>query len=94
MTRRILSLLLVSAYLALGSPHRLPSAWRSWRYSRAISSGRAEALNYVTLDREIFAFRNQLADLRIVDDLGHEFLEVRSQITPPASARQARRYSS
>ncbi len=86
MTRRILSLLLVSGILGASAlPTVLPSAWRSWRYSRTIASGRADALNYVTLDREIFSHsENQLADLRIVDDLGHELpFEVRSQITPP-----------
>jgi hypothetical protein len=63
----------------------LPSAWRSWRYSRSIESGRADALNYVILDREVFSHsENQLADLRIIDDLGQELpFEVRSQITPP-----------
>jgi len=86
MTRRILSLLLVSGILGASAlPTDLPSAWRSWRYSRAIASGRVDALNYVTLDREIFSHsENQLADLRIVDDLGHELpFEIRSQITPP-----------
>jgi hypothetical protein len=86
MTSRIFSLLLVAA--ALGASvlsNDLPSAWRSWRYSRSIDSPRADALNYVILDREVFSHsEDQLADLRIVDDLGHETpFEVRSQITPP-----------
>jgi Protein of unknown function (DUF3999) len=86
MTRRLFSLLLVLAALgttALSTD--LPSAWRSWRYSRAIQSGRADALNYVILDREVFSHsENQLADLRVIDDLGQELpFEVRSQITPP-----------
>jgi hypothetical protein len=86
MTRRILSLFLVFAALgALSLSADLPSSWRSWRYSRTIESGRTDALNYVTLDREVFSHsENQLADLRIVDDLGRELpFEVRSQITPP-----------
>jgi len=86
MTRRILSLLLVSGILGASALSTdLPSAWGSWRYSRTIESGRAGALNYVTLDREVFSHsENQLADLRIIDDLGHELpFEVRSQITPP-----------
>src|SRR5216684_71802 len=86
MIRRILSLML--ALVALGASAvstDLPSAWRSWRYSRAVESPRAEALNYVILDREVFSHsENQLADLRIVDDLGQELpFEIRSQITPP-----------
>ncbi len=87
MSRRIFSLLLVVAALGVSALSAdLPSEWRSWRYSRAIESGRANALNYVTLDREVFSHsENQLADLRIIDDLGHELpFEVRSQITPPS----------
>ena len=86
MTRRIVSLLLLSAALAASVLSTdLPSAWRAWRYSRAIQPGRADALNYIALDREVFSHsENQLADLRIIDDLGHELpFEVRSQITPP-----------
>ena len=86
MIRRILSLML--ALVALGASAvstDLPSAWRSWGYSRAVESPRADALNYVILDREVFSHsENQLADLRIIDDLGQELpFEVRSQITPP-----------
>src|SRR5216684_6060610 len=86
MNRRFFSLLLVLAALSASVLSTdLPSAWRAWRYSRPIESGRADALNYVTLDREIFSHsENQLADLRIVDDLGQELpFEIRSQITPP-----------
>jgi len=65
----------------------LPSAWRSWRYSRSLELPRVDRLNYITLDRQVFAHsENRLADLRIVDDSGHEIpYEVRSQITPPSS---------
>jgi len=86
MSRRIFSLLLVlAAFGASALSTDLPSAWRSWQFSRAIESGRADALNYVTLDREVFSHSdNQLADLRIIDELGQELpFEVRSQITPP-----------
>ena len=86
MTRRIFSLLLVAAALGASALSTdLPSAWRSWRYSRAIDSARAEVLNYIILDRDVFSHsEDQLADLRIIDDLGHEIpFEVRSQITPP-----------
>jgi hypothetical protein len=93
MTRRIFSLLLVLAALCASVLSTdLPSAWRAWRYSRAIESGHADALDYITLDREFFSHsENQLADLRIVDDLGQELpYEVRSQITaPPEPARLA-----
>jgi hypothetical protein len=76
------------ALVALGASAAsidLPSAWRSWRYSRAVESPRADTLNYVILDREVFSHsENQLADLRIIDDLGQELpFEVSSQITPP-----------
>src|SRR5713101_6771669 len=86
MTRRFFSLQLVlTALSASVLSTDLPSAWRAWRYSRPIESGRADALNYITLDREVFSHsENQLADLRIVDDLGQELpFELRSQITPP-----------
>lgn len=63
----------------------LPSAWRSWRYSRPIESPRADTLNYVTLDREVFSHsENQLADLRIIDDSGQQLpYDIRSEIAPP-----------
>jgi hypothetical protein len=63
----------------------LPSAWRSWRYSREIASVRADALNYITLDRDAFSHsENRLGDLRIIDESGRELpYEVRAQITPP-----------
>jgi uncharacterized protein DUF3999 len=63
----------------------LPSAWRSWRYSREIASARADALNYVTLDRDAFSHsENRLGDLRMIDESGRELpYEVRAQITPP-----------
>jgi len=86
MIRRISSLLLLAlAVSALAISGDLPSTWRSWRYSRSIDSGRADTLNYVILDRDVFAHsENHLADLRLIDDLGHEVpFEVRSQITLP-----------
>jgi hypothetical protein len=86
MNRRFFSLLLVAAALGASAfSTDLPSAWRSWRYSRTIESARADALNYVILDRYVFSHsEDQLADLRIIDDLGHETpFDVRSQITPP-----------
>ncbi len=87
MPRRPLSLLLVLAALAATAlAADLPSAWRSWRYSRAIESGHSNILNYITLDREVFAHsENRLADLRIIDDLGNELpYELRNRLAPPA----------
>lgn len=86
MSRKFLFLLLLLA--ALGAAlfaADLPSAWRSWRYSRAIELERGGMLNYVTLDREAFSHsENRLGDLRIVDDSGRELpYEMRSQIAPP-----------
>jgi Protein of unknown function (DUF3999) len=86
MKRRLLSLLAMLAALgAAAFAADLPSAWRSWRYSRAIESTRSGALNYVTIDREAFAHsENRLADLRIVDDLGNEQpYELRNRLAPP-----------
>ncbi|HUE55797.1 MAG TPA: DUF3999 family protein [Candidatus Udaeobacter sp.] len=91
MTHRIFSLLLAALGASILSTD-LSSAWRSWRYSRTIESGRADALNYITLDREVFSHsENQLADLRIVDELGQELpFEMRSQINaPPEPVRLA-----
>lgn len=70
----------------------LPSAWRSWRHSRSLELPDAAKLNYITLDREVFAHsENQLADLRIVDDTGRELpYEVRSQIAPPPTPVKVR----
>jgi hypothetical protein len=87
MMRRILSLSLFFAALAAAAfAADLPDAWRSWRYSRAIESARSGILNYVTLDREVFAHSgNYLADLRVIDDLGNEQpYEVRNLLAPPA----------
>lgn len=86
MIRRSSTFLLVAAALGASALSTdLPSAWRYWRYSRPVESGRLDALNYLILDRDVFSHsENQLADLRIIDDLGHELpFEVRSQITPP-----------
>lgn len=86
MIRRLASLLLLlSALAAAAFAADLPSAWHSWRYSRAIESPRPDVLNYVTVDREVFAHsENHLADLRIVDDLGNEQpYELRSRLTTP-----------
>jgi hypothetical protein len=86
MRRKVLFLLLPLA--ALGSSllsSDLPSAWRSWRYSRPIAPLHADTINYITLDRDIFAHsESHLADLRLIDESGGEVpYEMRSQIIPP-----------
>jgi hypothetical protein len=86
MIRRPLFLLFLLAALAVAAfAADLPSPWRSWRYSRTIESSRSDVLNYLTIDREIFAHsENRLADLRIIDDLGNELpYELRSLLTFP-----------
>ena len=93
MMSRRLRLPLVSLALSVLSVSllavELPSAWRSWRYSRIIGPARADAPTYITLDRDVFSHsENRLADLRIIDDLGGELAyEVRSQIMPPQPVR-------
>ena len=86
MTRKFLFLLLaIGALSASLLSSDLPSAWRSWRYSRPIAPPHVDTLNYLTLDREVFAHsESHLADLRIIDDSGRELpFEIRSQIIPP-----------
>jgi len=63
----------------------LPSAWRSWRYSRPIEPPHADALNYITLDRDVFLHsESQLGDVRIIDESGHQLpYDLRAQITQP-----------
>ena len=62
----------------------LPPAWRSWRYSRALSAPRPDILNFAIIDRDTFAHsENRLADLRIIDDLGNEQpFELRGRLGP------------
>lgn len=78
-------LLLLGLSLAAASAADLPSAWRSWRYSRPIEAPRPDRLNYFTLDRDVLAHsENRLGDLRVIDDSGRQTpYELRSQITPP-----------
>jgi hypothetical protein len=61
----------------------VPSAWRSWKYTRGIEQGETAGLSYVALDRGVTVHsENQLADLRLIDDAGQEVpYEVRSRIT-------------
>jgi len=85
--RPLLLALAVAALAATALSADLPSAWRSWRYSRALASQQPGALNYVIIDREIFAHsENRLSDLRIIDDLGAEQpFELRSRLAVPTA---------
>lgn len=82
-------LVFLSLALTATSAADLPSAWRSWRYSRSIQAPHADALNYITLDRGVFSHsENQLADLRIIDDSGQQVpYDMRAQITLPEPVR-------
>jgi hypothetical protein len=79
MKRSLLHLpLAIAIFAAAAFAADLPSAWRSWRYSRAMDSTHSGVLNYVIIDGEGFA------DLRIVDDLGNEQpYELRNRLAPP-----------
>ena len=89
MTRRILSLLL--AFAAMGASALsadLPSAWRSWLYSRSVVGIPTEARNPVSLRLPWDLFVHSEArgtDFRIVDEGGHEipFVLVSNQISEP-----------
>jgi hypothetical protein len=86
MMRRPLPLLFLLPALAVAAfAADLPSPWHSWRYSRIIESPHSDALNYITVDREVFAHsENRLADLRIIDDPGNELpYELRSRLASP-----------
>lgn len=85
MSRKRAFLLLLLPPLTAAFAADLPSAWRSWRYSRLLDGTRADTLNYITVDREVFSHSaNELADLRIIDDSGQQLpYEMRAQITPP-----------
>ena len=84
-SRKLVCLVFLFLLLTVASAAELPSAWRSWRYSRPIQAVHADALDYITLDREVFSrSENQLADLRIIDDSGQQLpYEMRAQITAP-----------
>src|SRR5260370_40719045 len=72
MKHRLLPLLaMVAALCAAAFASELPSAWRAWRYSRAIDSQHAGTLSYITLDRQVFVHsENRLHNLRDIADLG------------------------
>ena len=84
-SRKLVFLVFLFLALTAASAADLPLAWRSWRYSRPIQAVDANALDYITLDREVFSHsENQLADLRIIDDSGQQLpYEMRAQIAAP-----------
>ncbi|HXT87150.1 MAG TPA: DUF3999 family protein [Verrucomicrobiae bacterium] len=68
-----------SAPTAPNNPSALPTAWANWKYSRLIDlpsaapAGQTERLVKLRLPAEIFAHAQpNLADLRIIDDLGSQ----------------------
>jgi len=74
MTRRILSLLLVVATLGASVlSSDLPSAWRSWRYSRPIGEPHYAGPAEIVIPADLFVHsENGLADLRLIDQQGSE----------------------
>jgi len=76
MTRRPFSLLLaLTAFAATASATDLPSAWRSWRYSRAIIGAPTEVRDPVSLHLpwDVVVHSNAHgADFRLIDEGGRE----------------------
>jgi uncharacterized protein DUF3999 len=75
MRRRFSILFLLAALSAVTNAAGLPSAWRSWRYSRAIADFSLGAGNPVAIQLpwELFSRSNSHgADFRIIDDYGQE----------------------
>jgi hypothetical protein len=51
----------------------LPSPWRAWRYSRTVPKNTVPGPTEIPLSADLLAHSaNHLADLRLIDDLGHE----------------------
>ncbi|MGH9676377.1 MAG: DUF3999 family protein [Candidatus Acidiferrum sp.] len=74
MSRRIPFVLLSFAALAATAlSGDLPSAWRSWRYSRSVPQSNNSGPVELPLPADLLAHSgNHLADLRLIDDLGKE----------------------
>jgi hypothetical protein len=74
MTRRILSLLVMLAALTASALSTdLPSAWRSWRYSRTIGEPHYAGPAEIVIPADLFVHsENGLADLRLIDQHGSE----------------------
>lgn len=86
MKPRFLTVLVgIATLAAVAFAADLPPAWRSWLYSRTLTPPHPDVLNYVLIDRDLFAHsENRLADVRIIDDLGNELpYELRSRLAPP-----------
>jgi hypothetical protein len=94
MIRRALSsaLLFFLVALAARSAADLPSAWRSWRYSRPIVLPGDSALVKLSVPIEIYSHLDEgFAELRVVDDLGREtpFLLYDHNVRAPIETRSA-----
>jgi len=67
----IVFLLLLAATGALATS--LPAQWRTWKYTREISSIHPEGLNYITIGPEVLGHSSPYAsDIRILDESGSE----------------------
>ena len=74
MKRRFLSFLLpLTALAAAAFATDLPSAWRSWHYSRSIGEPHYEGPAEIAIPADLFVHsENGLADLRLIDGHGSE----------------------
>jgi hypothetical protein len=74
MTRRPFSLLLALVALATTAfATDLPSAWRSWLYSRSIGTPNYQGPAEITIPADLFVHSEKsLADLRLIDERGSE----------------------
>jgi len=69
----LLTFLALAALLNAASASDLPSAWRAWRYSRPVPTPAETGPLEIALPPDLLAHSdNHLADLRLIDDLGHE----------------------
>lgn len=69
----LLTFLALAALVAVAFAGELPSAWRAWRYSRVIPPATESGPLEIALPADLLAHSgNHLADLRLIDDLGHE----------------------
>jgi hypothetical protein len=93
MTRRRLALaVLVLGAGAAAFASDLPSAWRSWHYSRPIEISDSSGLSRISVPVNLYArLDDGFADLRIVDEAGKEipFLLYDKNIRAPIETRHA-----
>jgi hypothetical protein len=74
MNRRTVFLSMVlAAFASVALAGDLPSAWRSWRFSRSIPQRTYSGPMEIALPGDLLAHsNNHLSDLRLIDDQGHE----------------------